>query len=49
MLKKLRELELIGYFGDEFIELARSVYKLNDERFSLKDRLTGILALLFER
>jgi len=25
-----------GEFGDDFVELARSVYKLNDERASIK-------------
>jgi len=32
----LRLLEKMGKFNDEFIEKARSVYKLNDERSRLK-------------
>jgi|TARA_B110000114_G_C15013688_1_gene365890 hypothetical protein len=32
----LRALEKLGKFDDEFIEKARSVYKLNDERSRLK-------------
>jgi len=35
--EELRELESLGKFGERFIDLARSVYKLNDQRFSLKD------------
>ena len=35
----LRELESKNDFGTEFIELARSVYKLNDERAELKKRI----------
>jgi len=37
--EKLRELELKNEFGDEFVKLARSVYKLNDERFAIKDQV----------
>lgn len=33
---KLREHEANQDFGDEFIQLARSVYKLNDKRSELK-------------
>lgn len=36
---KLRELESKNDFGSDFIELARSVYKLNDERAELKKRI----------
>ena len=32
----LRACERAGDFGDEFVELARSVYKLNDERAAHK-------------
>ena len=35
--EELRKLESFGHFGERFISLARSVYKLNDQRFSLKD------------
>ncbi|AGE55147.1 hypothetical protein PBCVMA1E_059R, partial [Paramecium bursaria Chlorella virus MA1E] len=34
----LRELETRKKFDDEFIFLARSVYKLNDKRFELKTK-----------
>lgn len=36
---KLRQLEKDEDFGNEFIQLARNVYKLNDERFSLKNKI----------
>lgn len=36
---KLRILEKNNQFDDEFIDNARSVYKLNDERFSLKKKI----------
>ena len=39
--EELRELESLGHFGEKFIGLARSVYKLNDERFSLKDKVNN--------
>lgn len=35
----LRNFEKQGKFDDEFVENARKVYKLNDERFSLKNTL----------
>ena len=35
----LREIEDTGLFRDEFIDLARSVYKLNDERADIKKRI----------
>jgi hypothetical protein len=35
----LRDLERQGEFGIEFIELARSVYKLNDERANIKKKI----------
>ncbi|AGE51386.1 hypothetical protein PBCVCviKI_079R [Paramecium bursaria Chlorella virus CviKI] len=35
----LRELETRKKFDDEFIFLARSVYKLNDKRFELKNKI----------
>lgn len=38
---RLRECEHNGYFGDDFIQLARSVYKLNDQRFTLKNQLSA--------
>ena len=34
---RLRELENFKKFDDEFVFLARSVYKLNDRRFELKN------------
>lgn len=36
---RLRELEKDLSFGDEFIKLARSVYKLNDERALVKKNI----------
>ena len=41
---KLRALERLNDFGDNFVDLARVVYKFNDERASLKkfiNRLTN--------
>jgi hypothetical protein len=35
----LREFEKLGKFGDEFVQKARSVYKLNDERSRLKKNI----------
>ena len=35
----LRNFEKQDKFDDEFVENARKVYKLNDERFSLKNTL----------
>lgn len=39
---KLRECEKESKFDNEFIELARSVYKLNDERAALKRRINEL-------
>jgi len=36
---KIRKKELNKHFEEEFIELARSVYRLNDERFKTKNDL----------
>ncbi len=36
---KLRNLERDGQFEGEFVSLARSVYHLNDERFSIKNKI----------
>lgn len=36
---ELRRLEASENFCGRFIELARSVYKLNDERFSIKNQI----------
>jgi len=35
----LRALEKVGKFDDEFVQKARSVYKLNDERSRLKKNI----------
>lgn len=40
---KIRELEASSRFDDEFVELARSVYKTNDRRASLKRRINEVL------
>lgn len=37
--ERIRELEEEKRFDKEFIELARSVYKNNDRRFELKDKI----------
>ena len=37
----LREKEAKNIFDSEFIELARSVYKLNDKRFAIKQKLNA--------
>lgn len=39
---ELRILEKDKSFGDRFIELARAVYYLNDERFSIKDKINRL-------
>ena len=40
---RLREKEATGDFGPEFIALARSVYKNNDERAALKRKINDAL------
>ena len=39
---ELRALERNGNFGERFIELARSVYRLNDRRSALKRRINAV-------
>jgi len=39
----IRQKELKGEFDNEFIQLARSVYKLNDERAKLKKSINQVL------
>ena len=39
---ELRALEQSGEFGERFIELARSVYRLNDQRSRLKRRINTV-------
>lgn len=39
---QLRELEKLSDFGETFISLARSVYKLNDERSRIKRKINDI-------
>ena len=38
----LRDLERLGDFGPRFVELARSVYTLNDRRSALKRRINEV-------
>ncbi len=38
----IRKFELKKDFNDEFIELARSVYFLNDERFKVKSKINEL-------
>lgn len=40
---RIRDEEALGRFGAEFIELARSVYKRNDERAGVKRRINELL------
>jgi hypothetical protein len=39
---EVRSLEQSGDFGERFIELARSVYRLNDQRSVLKRRINEV-------
>ena len=39
----LREHEATGDFGSRFVELARSVYRLNDQRAAIKRRINLLL------
>jgi hypothetical protein len=39
---EVRSLEQSGDFGERFIELARSVYRLNDQRSVLKRRINRV-------
>jgi hypothetical protein len=39
---KLRVLETENRFGGEFIDLARQVYYLNDERFEIKNQINSL-------
>jgi hypothetical protein len=39
---EVRALEQSGDFGERFIELARSVYRLNDQRSMLKRRINEV-------
>jgi hypothetical protein len=41
---RLRRHERDGDFGDEFIQQARSVYKLNDRRSSIKRAINDLCA-----
>jgi hypothetical protein len=41
--ERLREKEKSGDFGPEFIALARSVYRTNDERMALKRKINSVL------
>ena len=38
----IRENEKQGVFDKEFVELTRSVYKLNDKRFKLKNKINKL-------
>ena len=40
---KIRMKEAVQDFGDEFIQLARSVYQTNDRRAAIKREINGIL------
>jgi hypothetical protein len=38
----VRDLERLGDFGARFVELARSIYRLNDQRSALKRRINAV-------
>ena len=40
---QIRDCERAGDFGARFVELARSVYRINDERAALKRRINDLL------
>ncbi len=40
----LRRLEAAGRFDDQFVALARSVYRQNDQRAAIKRRINELLA-----
>jgi len=40
---KIREKEAVNDFGEEFIALARAVYKTNDHRAAIKKEINNIL------
>ncbi len=39
---KIRLKESLKDFGEEFIELARAVYKVNDQRFAIKNEINNL-------
>jgi hypothetical protein len=39
---EIRKLEKDKNFGDKFVELARAVYHLNDERFVIKNKINTL-------
>jgi len=41
--EKIREKELLNEFDDEFINLARNIYKTNDERCRIKNKINEYL------
>ena len=46
---KIREKEKYNFFDDEFVELARSVYKTNDKRSKIKKEInTSLKSEVFE-
>ncbi len=45
---RLRACEAAGEFGERFVELARSVYRTNDERAALKRRVNELLGAAFD-
>lgn len=41
--EQIRLKELLNKFDDEFINLARNVYKINDERYRIKNKINEYL------
>jgi hypothetical protein len=40
--ERIREYDAAGAFGGTFVELAQSIYRQNDRRYALKDRLNRV-------
>ena len=45
---RVRSLDAAGSFGEEFTGVARSIYRLNDERHAIKKALDGALGFQTE-
>ena len=39
ILQQQRDMEVEKKFGDEFVDISMRVYKMNDQRFSIKQRI----------
>jgi hypothetical protein len=45
---KIRDKERLKKFDKEFIKIARSIYKLNDQRFNIKNNINTLNILSFK-